>query len=130
MKDLDRRITETIRRFEREILDHEEETVTLRRRVETATTFMDEIMPHMPVADTSRSGTVKEEITQAIWRVLKDERPLHRSEILARVKRLGIYVSGEANGNGMDSIAPHLTQDRRFMSLDGRGTWTSDGIST
>ena len=60
------------------------------------------------------------ELTATIYDILKDERPLHRDIILARVQERGIFVGGQKPVN---SIGSYLSTDARFGNV-ARGIWT------
>ena len=59
-------------------------------------------------------------LTVEIYNILCEERPLHRRDLLDRVRSLGIYVGGE---NPMNTFGAYLSQDKRFVSV-GKGVWT------
>lgn len=65
-------------------------------------------------------GTHKHNLTAAIYDILCEERPLHRSVLLDRVRSRGVYVGGD---NPMNSFGAYLSQDKRFVSV-GKGVWT------
>ena len=121
-------VVHTVKAMEAEVQDHEENLMGLRRRIESANIFLREVLPATDFSSLAvsqrRYSTVREEITDAIWTLLLAERPLHRREILSRVKAAGVHVSGDAHTDEMDGIAPYLTQDSRFVSYDRRGMWT------
>lgn len=58
----------------------------------------------------------------AAYRVLVEERPLHRSKLLERISALGVEILGR---NPVDSLAGYLSPDARFQPYPGmRGYWT------
>ena len=61
-----------------------------------------------------------QEITNTMYNILEDERPLHRAAILARVQERGVYVGGPSP---IGTIGSYLSTDDRFSNV-GRGTWT------
>ena len=124
-------VARAIAKYRNEITEHELAIENLKHRMAAAETFSEEVLPDIDfgsigVASTRNYGAVKLQITDAIWEVLREERPLHRETILARVKQKGVYVSGEADGTEMHNFAPYLSQDHRFRSVDRKGTWTLD----
>ena len=62
-------------------------------------------------------------VSDGIYNILLQERPLHRGDILNRLKKMGYQVGGK---KPIDSVSAHLSNDPRFKSAgDGKsGTWT------
>ena len=69
---------------------------------------------------TSRPASHGSEVTNAMYKILLAERPLHRTKILEKVQAWGIYVGGNTPVN---SLGSYLSQDPRFKNI-GRGLWT------
>ena len=63
--------------------------------------------------------TLKEEITNAMEEIFKNEQPLHRTEILRQVRDKGIFIGGR---RPLNSISSYLSIDPRFKVF-GRGLW-------
>ena len=66
-----------------------------------------------------RSGFAQE-LTDTMYEILQAERPLHRNDILSRVKERGIHIGGQ---KPINSIGSYLSTDDRFKNVS-RGTWT------
>lgn len=66
-----------------------------------------------------RSGFAQE-LTDVMYEILQAERPLHRNDILSRVKERGIHIGGQ---KPINSIGSYLSTDARFKNVS-RGTWT------
>ena len=66
-----------------------------------------------------RRGTFEVEVTEAIYRILAEEQPLHRAELLRRVEAADLHVGGL---KPLDTFAAYLTRDPRFSSV-GKGYW-------
>ena len=72
------------------------------------------------IGDESR--TFRDRVTDAIEEILWEERPLHRSEIFARVRAKGIIVEAKKT---LQYFTTFLSQDSRFMPVrNKRGFWT------
>ena len=65
--------------------------------------------------------TYKEELTDTIESILQEEHPLHRSEILDKVREKGIYIGG---ASPLNSLSSYLSTDPRFKTATGKGMWT------
>ena len=102
------------RKARRAVLDQQIETLERALNVLTATEATLPIVPRK--SESSYAAT----ITDAIEQVLLEERPLHRSEILARVSARGVYVGGT---KPIASLGSYLSVDNRFKNV-GRGVWT------
>ncbi len=60
--------------------------------------------------------------TNAVYEVLKEERPLHRRVILERLQEMGIEIVGR---NPADSLSSYMSPDDRLRPVNGRqGYWT------
>ena len=70
--------------------------------------------------DSKAASSFASEIGDAIYFVLKDESPLHRNDILKRVKDRGIHVGG---ANPANNLGTYLSRDDRFKNA-GKGKWT------
>ena len=69
----------------------------------------------------ARTGTITEQVTNLVERILSLEGPVHRKELLARVKEQGIHFASEEKKQ-LNTFASYLTTDKRFESV-GRGVW-------
>ena len=67
----------------------------------------------------SRRGTFEVQLTEAIYRILTEEQPIHRAELLRRVEAADLHVGGL---KPLDTFAAYLTRDPRFSSV-GKGYW-------
>ena len=61
-----------------------------------------------------------QEVSDAMFDILTDERPLHRKVILTLVQQRGIHLGGQ---NPVSTIGSYLSIDDRFKNV-GRGIWT------
>ena len=73
----------------------------------------------------SREGTITSQVTDLVEQILSIEGPIHRKELLARVRQQGIYF-GSAEKDQLNTFASYLTVDDRFESI-GRGVWRLAG---
>ena len=55
--------------------------------------------------------------------VLREERPMHRSEILAAVEARGLKVHSYKGKKPVNVLASHLSDNEKFVSV-GNGYWT------
>ena len=69
---------------------------------------------------TPTEGTYTAELTNAIYELLIEERPLHRRTILDRLEAKDIFVGGS---NKLRTLSAHLSHDGRFTPTE-RGFWT------
>ena len=61
-----------------------------------------------------------QEVSNAMFAILTEQRPLHRDDILARIQERGIHIGGQKPVN---SIGSYLSLDARFSNA-GKGIWT------
>ena len=59
------------------------------------------------------------ELTDAIENILETHGPLHRNEILVKVRERGIHVGGD---RPINNIGAYLSTDNRFKNV-GKGLW-------
>ena len=64
------------------------------------------------------------QLTHAIQKVLLEERPLHRSDILERVEEAGLEVLGSKAKKPVNIVGNVLSTDPRFTSAGAPGYWT------
>lgn len=77
------------------------------------------------VRATPRPPTQQEVLTNAMFEVLSEEQPLHRKEILTRVKAKRVVITAK---DALRSITYHLSQDQKFESV-GDGAWQLVGYA-
>ena len=65
------------------------------------------------------ASTFSHNLTDALYSVLKEEGPLHRNELVVRVKKKGVHIGGESPAN---NLGTYLSRDSRFKNV-GRGIW-------
>ena len=71
-------------------------------------------------AEDEGRSSYEREMSDAMFDILTDERPLHRNIILDRVQERGIQVGGRKPVN---TIGSYLSIDDRFSNV-ARGIWT------
>ena len=69
--------------------------------------------------DAKQAISFAAEIGNTIYAVLKDESPLHRNEIMARVKERGVHIGG---ANPSNNLGTYLSRDERFENVS-KGVW-------
>ena len=69
----------------------------------------------------SREVTFEKVVSDVIFDILTDERPLHRKIILARIQERGINVKGK---NKESNIGAYLSLYSARFKRVGQGTWT------
>lgn len=79
----------------------------------------------LPVRDESEGAHARPEqsrtsnLGDAIYQILRAERPLHRQEVHRRLEEMGMRIPGQSPIN---NVGAHLSLDPRFTSV-GRGVW-------
>ena len=66
-------------------------------------------------------NTVIAEITNAVGRILDEDRPLHRSTIMELLEDQGIVIGGK---DKLQNLSAYLSEDHRFIPGPNRGYWT------
>ncbi len=73
------------------------------------------------VEDTPDRSTYASVLTNAMYEILDEDGPMHRSELLRRVQERGIYVGGT---NPVNALGSYLSKDARFTNV-ARGEWNT-----
>ena len=67
----------------------------------------------------SHSGNTSNQLRDAIYEILRTERPLRRLAIAQRLRERGVTIPGR---NPINNLGAHLSLDPRFISVR-RGVW-------
>ena len=85
----------------------------------TLALFEREVAKQPSLHTTDKPSTYENDIRSTIYEILSEEQPLHRKDILERVKSKAVPVTAK---NPIKLIAYHLSRDNRFKNV-ARGTW-------
>ena len=101
-------------------LDVEHERIVQERDgLQTALSIFERDIDNRDRGGTAKPPTYQDTLRQAIYEVLSAEQPLHRIEILKRVKAMDVPITAK---NELRTITYHLSRDQRFENV-GKGTW-------
>ena len=74
------------------------------------------------VASDDENVPISHQVRRAVYKVLLEERPLHRNTLLTRVGEQGVEILGH---RPTDSLTGYIGSDARFQPFPGmRGYWT------
>ena len=108
------------------------ELESLRAQVETVerihSSLLDAIaevrQAHDNFSTRPQPGTKTQEVSDAVEAVLRQEgRPLHRREILSRIKAEGVFVHTSVSRKPVQLLGTYLANNPLVESVDGKGTW-------
>ena len=103
--------------------DHLREVIAERQReLETIEHAMNVVEANMASGQAHQAGSFTAAVKHAIQEILRNEGPLHRSEVLSRLEDQGLMFTHHKNP--VNAVASFLSQTPNVTG-DGKGNWDS-----